>query len=63
MLQLVLNKAINVWLIVLVLFVSNINAAENIGGVIEQSGSIGQINRTTGENLPAKLDTDIVSMD
>lgn len=63
MLQLVLNKAINVWLIVLVLFVSNINAAENIGGVIEQSGSIGQINRTSGQNLPAELDTNIESMD
>lgn len=42
---------------------SSINAAENIGGIFEQSGSVGKISRTTGETLQAELETDIVSMD
>ena len=42
---------------------SSINAAENIGGIFEQSGSVGKISRTTGQILQAELETDIVSMD
>ena len=42
---------------------SSINAAENIGGILEQSGSVGKISRTTGETLQAELETNIVSMD
>ena len=38
-------------------------ANESIGGVFEQVGSPGSINRTSGERLIAELDTDIQSMD
>ena len=39
------------------------DANESIGGVFEQSGAPGTINRTSGENLIAELDTDIQSLD
>ncbi len=52
------------WLLLLsCIATSSINAAENIGGIFEQSGSVGKISRTTGETLQAELETDIVSMD
>ena len=52
------------WLLLLsCIATSSINAAENIGGIFEQSGSVGKISRTTGETLQAELQTDIVSMD
>jgi len=52
------------WLLLLsCIATSSINAAENIGGILEQSGSVGKISRTTGETLQAELQTDIVSMD
>jgi hypothetical protein len=41
-----------------------INAAEaQIGGIFEQSGSVGEITRETGESILADLDAGIVSMD
>lgn len=53
------------WLLLLSCCIAtgSINAAENIGGIFEQSGSVGKISRTTGETLQAELETDIVSMD
>ena len=52
------------WLLLLsCIATSSINAAENIGGILEQSGSVGKISRTTGETLQAELETNIVSMD
>ena len=32
-------------------------------GIFDQSGSMGQISRTTGETLQAEIETSIVSMD
>ena len=63
MLQLVLNRAINVALVLLIAFTSNLSAADDIGGVSEQSGKPGSIKRTTGEELTAQLDTGIQSYD
>ena len=63
MLQLVLNKATKFVVAVLLIAVGNIYAAEKIGGIIEQSGNPGSIVRTTGEELTANLQTDIVSYD
>jgi len=41
-----------------------INAAEaQIGGIFEQSGSVGEITRETGESILAELEAGIVSMD
>ena len=41
-----------------------INAAEaQIGGVFEQSGSVGEITRETGESIKADLNAGIISMD
>ena len=52
------------WLLLLsCVATSSISAAENIGGIFEQSGSVGKISRTTGETLQAELETNIVSMD
>jgi hypothetical protein len=53
------------WLILLSCLVasSNINAVDSIGGIFDQSGSMGQISRTTGETLQAEIETSIVSMD
>ncbi|MDA8915652.1 FecR domain-containing protein [bacterium] len=52
------------WLLLLsCIATSSTNAAENIGGIFEQSGSVGKISRTTGETLQAELKTNIVSMD
>ncbi len=52
------------WLLLLsCIATSSISAAENIGGILEQSGSVGKISRTTGETLQAELETNIVSMD
>ncbi len=39
------------------------NAADSIGGILEQSGNPGSITRTTGEELTANLQTDIESYD
>lgn len=61
--QLVLNKATNFLALVLLIAGTNINAAENIGGIFEQSGKPGSIVRTTGEELTAELDTGIQSYD
>ena len=63
MLRLVLNKAINFVVAVLLTGIGNIYAAESIGGVYEQSGKPGSILRTTGEQLTAELDTDVLSYD
>ena len=52
------------WLLLLsCIATGSISAAENIGGILEQSGSVGKISRTTGETLQAELETNIVSMD
>ena len=61
--QLVLSKAIKFAGLVLLTVTGNIYAAENIGGVFEQSGKPGSIVRTTGEELTAQLDTGIQSYD
>ena len=61
--QLVLSKATNFLALVLLIAGTNINAAENIGGIFEQSGKPGSIVRTTGEELTAQLDTGIQSYD
>jgi len=64
MLQLVLSKAIKLSCLTLVLtFTHNLSAADNIGGVSEQSGKPGSITRTTGEELTAQVDTGIQSFD
>ena len=63
MLQLVLNKPTKFVVAVLLTVIGNINAAETIGGITEQSGNPGSIVRTTGEELTANLQTDIVSYD
>lgn len=44
-------------------FLSNSSAAEQIGGVFEQTGKPGSIERTSGEKLSAVLDSAIASMD
>ena len=49
--------------VVLFSFLSNSSAAERIGGVFEQTGNPGSIERTSGEKLSAVLDSTIVSMD
>ena len=64
MLQLVLNKATNFLALVILLLVTDINAAgAQIGGVYEQSGTPGNITRTSGEQLSAELDAGIQSYD
>ena len=61
--QLVLNKATKFAVAVLLTVFGNIYAADDIGGVYEQSGIPGSITRTTGEELTAELDTGIQSYD
>tara|TARA_B100002019_G_scaffold84776_1_gene73298 strand:+ start:739 stop:1905 length:1167 start_codon:yes stop_codon:yes gene_type:complete len=63
MLQLVLNKATRFVVAVLLTGFGNIYAADDIGGVSEQSGTPGSIFRTSGEELTAELDTGIQSYD
>ena len=63
MLQLVLNKATKFAVAVLLTGIGNIYAADDIGGVSEQSGTPGSIYRTTGEALTAELDTGVQSYD
>ena len=64
MLQLVLNKPTNLLVAVLLIAIGNVNAADNpIGGIVEQSGKVGNIFRLSGEELTATLQTDIVSYD
>jgi len=63
MLQLVLNKPTNLLVAVLLIVISNVNAADSIGGILEQSGKPGSIVRTTGEELTAQIDTGIQSYD
>ena len=61
--QLVLNKATKFAVAVLLTVFGNIYAADDIGGVYEQSGTPGSITRTTGEELTAQIDTGIQSYD
>ena len=62
--QLVLNRATNFIVAVLLIGFGNIYAADaDIGGVFEQSGTPGSIFRTSGEELTAELDTGIQSYD
>ena len=63
MLQLVLNKATRFVVAVLLTGFGNIYAADEIGGVSEQSGTPGSIYRTSGEQLTAELDTGVQSYD
>ena len=65
MLRLVSSKATNLFaLFVAILSISsNVYAVENIGGIFEQSGKPGSIERTSGQTLTANLDTDIQSYD
>lgn len=59
--QLRLHRKISV--LVALLFSAPFVAGEPIGDIFEQSGSPGSIERTTGEQLSATIDTGIVSMD
>jgi len=61
--QLVLNKVTNLVALIILIGIGNIYAADDIGGVYEQSGTPGSITRTTGEELTAQLDTGIQSYD
>ena len=61
MLQLVLNKPTKLLVAVLLIAIGNVNAADSIGGIVEQSGKAGSIVRLSGEELIANLQTDIVS--
>ena len=61
--RLVLNKATKFAVAVLLTVFGNIYAADDIGGVYEQSGTPGSITRTTGEELTAQIDTGIQSYD
>ena len=61
--RLALNKATNFLALFLLIAIGNLSAAENIGGVSEQSGDPGAIYRTSGEELPANLDTSVQSYD
>ena len=67
MLQFQLDKLTKVCLYAFLLFSATYSisayANESIGGVFEQVGSPGSINRLSGEKLIAELDTDIQSMD
>ena len=64
MLQLVLNKPTNLLAAVLLIAIGNVYAVDNsIGGIVEQSGKVGNIFRLSGEELIATLETDIVSYD
>ena len=64
MLQLVLNKPTNLLAAVLLIAIGNVYAVDNsIGGIVEQSGKVGNIFRLSGEELTATLETDIVSYD
>ena len=67
MLQFQLDRLTKVCLYAFLLFSATYSISfmpnESIGGVFEQSGSPGSINRTSGERLIAELDTDIQSMD
>jgi len=63
MLQLVLNKATKISVAILLTLSFNMNAAGQIGGVLEQSGKPGSITRTSGEPLLAELNAGVQSLD
>jgi hypothetical protein len=63
MLRLVSNKATNLFALLFAILSSNVYAVENIGGIFEQSGRPGSIERTSGLTLTANLDTEIQSYD
>ena len=61
--QLVLFSKTNLALLLLVATTYSTNAASNIGGIFEQSGKPGSIERTSGVTLTADIDTQIQSYD
>lgn len=61
--QLALSRPTNLLFALALLLVNTLNAADDIGGVSEQSGVPGSIYRTSGEELTAQLDTGIQSYD
>ena len=61
--QLALSRPTNFLFALALLLVNTLNAADDIGGVSEQSGVPGFIYRTSGEELTAQLDTGIQSYD
>ena len=61
--QLVLSRATNFLFAFTFLLTTNLRAAEEIGGVSEQSGTPGAIYRTSGEQLVAEKDTGVQSYD
>jgi len=63
MLQLVLNKATKTLVAILLSLSFNMNAAGQIGGVLEQSGKPGSITRTSCEQLLAELNAGVQSLD
>lgn len=61
--QLLSHKKTSI-LVALLFLCPSLNAAgDTIGGIFEQEGTPGSIERTSGEKLVAELDTNIVSMD
>ena len=62
MLQLVLNRQTKLLALLLIATFNVQASAESIGGVLEQSGTVAQIQRDR-ENIPAILDESIASMD
>jgi len=60
--QLVLNRQTKLLALLLIATFNVQASAESIGGVLEQSGSVAQIQRDR-ENIPAVLDESIASMD
>ena len=63
MLRLVLSKATNLVVLLGAILSTNVYAADNIGGIFEQSGKPGSIERTSGVTLTADIDTQIQSYD
>ena len=61
--QLALSRPTNFLFALALLLVNTLNAADDIGGVSEQSGVPGSIYRTSGEELTAQLGTGIQSYD
>tara|TARA_Y100000768_G_scaffold158864_1_gene118672 strand:- start:57759 stop:58925 length:1167 start_codon:yes stop_codon:yes gene_type:complete len=61
--QLALNRPTKLLFALAFLLTPILNAAEEIGGVSEQSGTPGAIYRTSGEQLDAILDTGVQSYD
>jgi len=63
MLRLVLSKVTKLVILLGAILSTNVYAVDNIGGIFEQSGKPGSIERTSGLTLTADIDTQIQSYD